>query len=125
MCTRSKRLRVHKPRLLCGGAGLLVRAEEVVVSFVGLKLRLTHGACGCRSSATAGIQPLNEGDLRQKLPAVRPLLVPDRLQAQASDPTGIRTACVSAAVDLSGFCRPHPAGIERALPGRVTAERYR
>src|SRR5262249_315574 len=71
-----------------------------------------------------GDQALEEGGPRGKLAAGRAILVPNGLQAEASDCAVVPATRVRACVDLSGLRGPHLAGVERTLPCRVAAERH-
>jgi hypothetical protein len=86
-------------------------------------LSLTYRAGGRRNSSSVGIQALNEGRLEQEVPAGGSLFIPDGLQLEALNRTGIwATRNAGVWVDSSRLYSPHPAAIEGALPRRVPAE---
>jgi hypothetical protein len=86
----------HRVRLPFRGNGtwcLFLSVEEVVVGGVRHERLLAHiagdGAAGEGSESTAGVEALDESGFGQQLTAGWSLGVPDGLQQEASDGTGV------------------------------------
>lgn len=97
---------------------------EEVVCRVGHQLSLTDGAGRGRRSAAPRVQTLNERGLEQQVSARGPLLVSNRLEQQAGNRAAVgATVRVIAGIDRADRLGPNLAGVERTLPGGISAER--